>query len=309
VVSAFRREAVRVVVPATSANLGPGFDSAGLALGIFDDLVAMVTEDEGVLVEVVGEGEGAVPLDESHLVVRSMRAAFSWLGVEQPGFILRCVNAIPHGRGLGSSAAAIVGGMVLARAMVSDGAERMTDSDVLQLALVEECHPDNLSAALHGGFTVAWLESDGFGDLVRMAVHPDVRPVVLVPPQELHTRTARAMLPSAVDFADAAANIARAALLVHALTVDPSRLMTATEDRLHQQARAAAYPESLAAVAALRGAGIPAVISGAGPTVLALAATMTKDRVAGFVPNAGWQVSAVAVAPQGAREMPLPPLG
>jgi homoserine kinase len=199
--------------------------------------------------------------------------------------------------------------MVLARAMVSDGAERMTDSDVLQLALVEECHPDNLSAALHGGFTVAWLESDGFGDLVRMAVHPDVRPVVLVPPQELHTRTARAMLPSAVDFADAAANIARAALLVHALTVDPSRLMTATEDRLHQQARAAAYPESLAAVAALRGAGIPAVISGAGPTVLALAATMTKDRVAGFVPNAGWQVSAVAVAPQGAREMPLPPLG
>ena len=167
-----------------------------------------------------------------------------------PGFILRCTNAIPHGRGLGSSAAAIIGGIVLARAMVVDGRERMTDGDVLQLALRQESHPDNLAAALHGGFTIAWLEDDGFADVVRMEPHPDVHPVVLVPPTELPTTTARALLPAQVPFADAAHNVSRAALLVHAMTVDPRRLMAATEDRLHQQSRSTAYPDSVALVAA-----------------------------------------------------------
>jgi len=170
-----RRDAVRVVVPATSANLGPAFDSAGLALAVYDELIAMVTDDDGILIEVSGEGEGLLPLDETHLVARSMRAAFTGMGVGMPGFILRCTNAIPHGRGLGSSAAAIIGGMVLARALVADGRERMTDSDILQLALRQESHPDNLAAALHGGFTVAWLEDDGFADAVRMEPHPDVQ--------------------------------------------------------------------------------------------------------------------------------------
>ena len=133
--SAVRRDAARVVVPATSANLGPAFDSAGLALAIYDELIAMVTDDDGILVEIAGEGEGRLPLDESHLVVRSMRAAFDAMGADVPGFVLRCANAIPHGRGLGSSAAAIIGGIVLARALVVDGRERMTDGDVLQLAL------------------------------------------------------------------------------------------------------------------------------------------------------------------------------
>ena len=155
--------------------------------------------------------------------------------------------ASPQGRGLGSSAAAIIGGIVLARAMVVDGQQRMSDSDVLQLALTMEGHPDNLSASLHGGFTIAWLEADGFGDLVRMMPHPGVRPVVLVPPSTVPTSAARAMLPPSVAFGDAAANVSRAALLVHAMTVDPMRLMPATEDRLHQQARASAYPESVAA--------------------------------------------------------------
>ncbi len=195
----------------------------------------MVTDDDGVLVEIAGEGEGRLPLDESHLVVRSMRAAFAEMGADVPGFVLRCTNAIPHGRGLGSSAAAIIGGIVLARAMVVDGRERMTDGDVLQLALRQESHPDNLAAALYGGFTVAWLEDDGFADAVRMDPHPDVHPVVLVPPTELQTTAARALLPAQVPFADATHNVSRSALLVHAMTVDPRRLMAATSDRLHQQ--------------------------------------------------------------------------
>jgi homoserine kinase len=306
--SALRRDAVRVVVPATSANLGPGFDTAGLALAVYDELIAMVTDDEGVLVEVAGQGEGAVPLDESHLVVCSMKAAFDWLGVDVPGFILRCANEIPHGRGLGSSAAAIVGGMVLARAMVVDGPARMSDSDLLQLALVKESHPDNVSAALYGGFTVAWRESDGFGDVVSMAVHPDVHPVVIVPPNELPTVKARAMLPESVPFVDAAVNVSRAALLVHALTVDPSRLLTATEDRLHQRARAAAYPDSVALVDRLRDAGVPAVISGAGPSVLAFSLSGTEPVIAQATQDSTWVVRSVGVSGVGAREVPIPPI-
>ena len=300
-----RRDAVRVVVPATSANLGPAFDCAGLALGVYDELVAMATDDPGVLVEVAGEGEGSLPLDETHLVVRSMRAAFDWLDEPAPGFVLRCVNAVPHGRGLGSSAAAIVGGIVLARAMVVDGRDRMTDDDVLQLALRQESHPDNLAAALYGGFTVAWVDDDGHADAVSLAPHADVHPVVLVPPTELPTSTARALLPSAVPFADAAHNAGRAALLVHALTADPRMLMAATDDRLHQANRADAYPDSVAAVGRLREAGIPAVISGAGPTVLAFADDSTMSVVEGAAGH-GWVIRAVDIAVVGAREVPVP---
>ncbi len=303
----FRREAVRVVVPASSANIGPGFDTAGLALTVFDELIAMVTDDEGVLVEVAGEGCDVVPRDETHLVVRVMNLAFDRMNVHPAGFILRCVNGIPQGRGLGSSAAAIIGGIVLARAMVVDGQERMSDSDVLQLALTMEGHPDNLSAALHGGFTIAWLEADGFGDLVRMTPHPGVRPVVLVPANEVPTVKARAMLPDAVPFADAVGNVSRAALLVHAMTVDPLRLMPATQDRMHQRARALAYPESVALVDRLREAGVPAVISGAGPTVLVFAAEELDSLIAGLS-GPGWAVQRVEVAEVGAREVPMPPI-
>ena len=233
--SSLRRDAVRVVVPATSANLGPGFDSAGLALALHDDLVAMVSDDPGVLVEVEGEGVDSVPRDEANLVAQCMRLAFGWLGVEPAGFVLRCTNRIPQGRGLGSSAAAIVGGLALGRALVDDGTERMTDSDLLQVALTLESHPDNLSAAIFSGFTVSWLEPDGLADCVRLDVHEAVRPVVMVPGGSLATSTARSLLPADVPIGDATANLARYALLVHALTSDPSRLMTATDDRIHQQ--------------------------------------------------------------------------
>jgi homoserine kinase len=301
--SALRREAVRVVVPASSANLGPAFDCAGLALGVYDELVAMVTDDPGVLIEVAGEGAKDVPRDESHLVVRAMRAGFDWLGVDVPGFVLRTDNRIPHGRGLGSSAAAAIGGIVLARAMVDDGPDRMTDSDVLQVALAFESHPDNLAAALYGGLTVAWLEADGFADAVRMVPHPAVQPVVLVPSTQLLTSTARALLPETVAFSDATANVGRAALLVHALTVDPTRLVSATQDRLHQDCRARAYPHTAELVGKLRSAGLAAVVSGAGPSVLVLARADEVDHL----PEVGqeWVSYVVGVATTGARELPL----
>ena len=302
--SDFRRDAVRVVVPATSANLGPAFDSAGLALAVFDDLVAMVSEDEGVLVEISGEGEGSLPRDEQNLVVQSMQAAFDRMGVQVPGFVLRCINSIPHGRGLGSSAAAIVGGIVLARAMVADGQERLTDDEILQLALSQEPHPDNIAAALRGGFTVAWLEEDGRADAVRMDTHPELRPVVLVPSESLSTAKARTMLPSSVTLDQATVNISRAALLVHAVTVDPTRLMSATEDRIHQASRAEAYPASLGLVASLRSMGVPAVVSGAGPSVLAFVDEASAPALEG-IDAAEWIVREVPVAATGAREVPL----
>lgn len=303
--SALRREAVRVIVPATSANLGPAFDCAGLALDLHDDLVAMVSDDEGVLVEVVGEGEHTVPRDASHLVVRAMAAAFVALDVRPAGFVVRCTNRIPHGRGLGSSAAAIVGGLVLARALVAGGADRLPDDALLQLALDFESHPDNISAALHGGFTLAWLDDAGAADCVRLDPHPSVRPVVIVPPTGVLTESARAVLPHDVSLADAAANVGRAALLVHALTTDPTRLMDATCDRLHQQARATVYGPSVDLVARLRAAGIPAVISGAGPSVLALPDAASAGAVAGVAASTGWAVQVLDVAPLGAREVPL----
>ncbi len=304
--SAVRRDAVRVVVPATSANLGPAFDSAGLALAVYDDLVAMATEDEGVLVEVSGEGAESLPRDEQHLVVRSMQATFAAMDIAVPGFVLRCINSIPHGRGLGSSAAAIVGGIVLARAMVDDGHERLTDDDVLQLALAQEPHPDNIAAALHGGLTIAWLEAEGHADVARMDVHPDLHPVVMVPSASLSTAQARTLLPEFVSLEQATVNIGRSALLVHALTADPTRLMAATEDRIHQASRAAAYPASLALVGVLRDAGVPAVVSGAGPSVLAFVDDETRQHVA--LADAGeWIVREVAVSPTGARELPLVP--
>jgi homoserine kinase len=303
---AIRRDAVRVSVPASSANLGPMFDCAGLALEIRDEYTAMASDDEGVRVEVEGHGADDVARDESHLIVRAMQVMFAALGERPESLALHCRNVIPHGRGLGSSAAAIVGGMVLARAMVSEGRERLTDADLLNVALEMESHPDNLSAALFGGCAIAWVDEDGRADCIALALHPQVQPLVFIPGSGLATSKAREMLDASVSRADAVFNIARAGLLVHALTVDPSYLHAATKDRLHQDARADAYPESVALLRQLRDAGVPAVISGAGPSVLALGAVP-----AGLITTssgAGWAIQRPALAVHGAREIPIDPI-
>lgn len=303
--ASLRSGPVRVLVPASSANIGPGFDSLGLALGVHDELVAMVTEDEGVLVEVAGEGEAELPRDDRHLVVQAMQVAFDAMGARPPGFVLRCRNAIPHGRGLGSSAAAIIGGMVLARALV-EGAE-FDDDALLATATTMESHPDNLAAALLGGFTVAWLADDGCPGAVRLSPHEDVRAVVALPIETLPTETAREALPHSVAHADASHNVARSALMVHAMTSRPDLLFEATSDRLHQQARAGVYPASVALMERLRGAGIAAAISGAGPSVIALSGESDIEAsVAQVVSDLpGWGVREIPIGLLGAHESPL----
>lgn len=299
----FRSVGVEVVVPATSANLGPGFDSMGLALALHDHLAAMVTEDPGVLVTVEGEGAGSLPSDDRHLVARAMQAAWEAMGVTAPGIVLRCSNGIPQGRGLGSSAAAIVAGILLARGLLEEGEDLLPDEEVLGLATRMEGHPDNVAAALLGGFTTAWMDSvdDTHASAVTRATHPVVVPVVFIPPQSMPTAEARRMLDDTIDRSDAVFNIGRAALLAHALVSDPALLFPATEDRLHQEARARAYPQSHDLVLALRARGVPSVISGAGPTVLALTVDDQDRATASAASPEGWRSIAVPVDPHGAR--------
>jgi homoserine kinase len=256
-------------VPATSANLGPGFDALGLALGLHDELRAEVAPG-GVQVTVTGEGASELPTDEHHLVVRAMFAAFDALGARPAGVRVGCVNRIPQARGLGSSSAAIVGGILLARELVADGPEQMDRAGVLRLAAELEGHPDNVAPCLLGGFTIAWAEPGGAARAVSLQPAEPIRPIVFVPDERGLTAQARAALPLSVPHPDAALTAGRAALLVHALTTDPGLLFPATEDRLHQNYRAAGMPATAALVDTLRDAGVAAVVSGAGPSVLAL---------------------------------------
>ena len=297
-------------VPATSANLGPGFDALGLALALHDEVEARVT-DGGLVIEVAGEGGGTAAAGERHLVVRAMRAAFGAIGGQPPGIALRCANAIPHGRGLGSSAAAICSGVLAARALAGADGTRLSDEAVFQLAVKLEGHPDNVAACLAGGLTIAWTPrpappapadagelgagepgagepgagESGVGEpgagelgagepggarLLRIGVPAALRAVACVPAVPLATEAARQALPQTVPHADAAANAARSALLIAALTGAPHLLLDATEDFLHQPYRAAIMPETASLLGALRRAGAAAVVSGAGPTVLVL---------------------------------------
>ena len=295
--AAFVDGPVRVSVPATSANLGPGFDTLGLALSLRDELVAEVVPD-GLDIEVSGEGADDVPRDESHLVVRSMRAAFDLMDADPPGLRLRCHNVIPHSRGLGSSSAATVAGVTLARALVAGGQLLVSDEALFELAADIEGHPDNVAPAFFGGFVISGRE-DGRWYAVRAGVDPRISAVAFVPPTGVETRIARGLLPESVPHADAAANTGRAALLVAALTGQPEHLFAATRDWLHQDQREPAMPETLALVRRLRAHGVPAVVSGAGPTVLAFGTRDTAG-LRGRCPD-GWACHDLAVESTGAR--------
>lgn len=287
--------AVRVRVPASSANLGPGFDSIGLALGLWDDYSFVVTDHSGLRAHVVGEGAAEVPNDASHLVLRSMASGFAQLGVAVPTDLeLLAHNGIPHGRGLGSSASAIVGGVAAAHALCALGhdpdlpvaAAVPIDLDLVSdLATQLEGHPDNASASVHGGMTLSWtLDPGRVGagrtGTARIVVHPDVTAVVLVPSSQLATHEARAVLPSAVTHREAALNSGRSALLIEAVTRRPDLLLPATREWLHQEARRACFVGSMALLDALRAEGQAAVISGAGPSILVLT---TRERASDVV--------------------------
>ena len=262
--------AVTVEVPATSANLGPGFDCFGLALS-WRERVELEVSTDGYHVEVSGEGAADVPRDETHLILSSALQGLADLGCSVPGLRLRCRGTIPHGRGLGSSSAAIVAGLVGSLGLAGRTGEEIADLRRWTLRHADriEGHPDNVAAAVHGGAVLVWRGPRGL-DVVSGVVHPDIGAVVLVPDTPVATKAARGLLPATVPHGDAAQNAARAALLVHALAHDPDRLLDGTLDLLHQDYRRPAMPGSWALVQALREQGWAAVISGAGPTVLVL---------------------------------------
>jgi homoserine kinase len=296
---------VTVRVPASSANLGPGFDALGIALALHDVVTVEVLDRPAgeVQIEVEGEGAAEVPRDRSHLVYRSLAHGLAAMDVPVPAVRLRCANSIPHGRGLGSSSAAIVAGLGAARALVADGRTRLPDEALFGLAATLEGHPDNVAPAVFGGLTVAY--ADGPADTptyhaARPTLTDGLAFVVFVPSAPVRTSLARSLLPGTVAHRDAAFNAGRAALLVAALAGDVEHLLAATEDRLHQDSRAPAMPRSAELVRALRADGVPAVISGAGPTVLAVTDAGAAERAMSHGP-AGWQVRRLEVDHDGVR--------
>ena len=274
----FKATMAQVSVPASSANIGPGFDFFGLALEIRDRYAAQVLDDETFDVDVTGEGADQVKKDSKNLVIKSMMRGFEHMGAKPRGIALRALNVIPHGRGLGSSASAIVGGLALARSLVLTGEQYMSDEELITLATELEGHPDNVAAAFYGGATIAWLESkvgkDGArtstGRAVSLKVDDRIKALLLIPENQLSTAKARKLLPETISHQDAVLNSSRSALLVHALAERPDLLFTATEDALHQKYREQAMPKTITLMEKLRGAGLAAVVSGAGPSVMVL---------------------------------------
>jgi len=300
----FKANPIQVQVPATSANLGPGFDSFGLALAMHDRYVAQILDDPGLDIDVTGEGADEVPRTDKNLLVKAMNKGFDFLGGKPKGIAVRALNVIPHGRGLGSSASAIVGGLSLARALVLTGIDKMSDEKLLQLATEMEGHPDNVAAALYGNAVVAWQEDQHGKEVaqaISLSVDTRIRAIAFIPSTAVATSKARKMLPEMIPHRDAARNSANSALLVHALTLRPDLLFRATQDFLHQSYRQDAMPASFALLTKLRGAGVAAFISGAGPTVLALH-TGNESDVAELIRAAGtkFEAKSLEIARSGA---------
>lgn len=267
---------VSVRVPASTGNVGPGYDSLGLALGRYDEITVERTE-EPLSFDLSGEGSDDVPRTEDHLVVRAMRTAWRAIGLlELPGLRITAHQRIPHSRGMGSSASAIVAGVVAANAMVPEEV-RLSDNAVLQVCSQMEGHPDNVAPSLYGGLVISYSSADGFHS-VPVTVNEKIIPVVAVPDYEVPTRIARGLIPETVPHREASINSGRAALLVHAMKDAPEELFAGTEDHLHQQYRASAMAPSASLVAHLRGRGHAAIISGAGPTVLTLAGSEEESK-------------------------------
>jgi homoserine kinase len=260
---------VEVRVPATSANLGPGFDTLGLALSIYDTLQVTALPAGELEIEVTGSGAAEIPRDASNLIVRTIAYVFADAGRPAPGLRIIAENGVPHGRGLGSSGAAVAAGVLAAKGLLAGDVE-IGDADLLRLATELEGHPDNVAPALFGGLTIAWMGERG-PQHKKLLVHRGVSPLVLVPAYTMSTSQARSLQPPQVSTADAVFNVSRSALLIAALMQSPELLLDATADRLHQDYRAEAMPETQRLVQELRKAGFAAVVSGAGPSVLVLA--------------------------------------
>jgi len=298
----FKSNLAQISVPATSANLGPGFDCFGLAVEMRDRYAAQILDEAIFDVDVSGEGADELKKDKTHLVIRSMLRGFDHMGQKPRGIALRALNVTPHSRGLGSSSSAIVGGLALARALVHGGESLLSDDEMIALATEIEGHPDNVAAAVLGGATIAWMEN-GAGRAVKIDVHEKIKALAFIPAAGVSTSKARKLLPETVPHADAAANAGKSALLVHALSHRPDLLLTATEDMIHQRYRSSVMAKSFELVERFRAAGVAAVISGAGPTVLVLH-TSSETEVEEMVLAAGssFAVKHLSISPQGYQQ-------
>lgn len=277
--------------PATVANLGPGFDSLALALDLWNEV--RVDLDAEPAVEVRGEGEGELPSDASNLVVTTMRSVMEGSGSSLPPMRVSCTNRIPLERGLGSSAAAVVTGLLLGHRLLGEPWE---PDRLLRMAVDVEGHADNVAACLRGGAVVAYRSGSGW-QAAPISIHPDLRPVALVPEHErLPTADARLALPRDVPLEDAAFNAGRSALAVLALSERPDLLEVALDDRLHQERRLSMVPASRALFDELREAGIPVCVAGAGPSLLAF----ERDEQLVPEPGPGWRALRVQTAGRGA---------
>ncbi len=305
------RRAVRVRVPATSANLGPGFDTLGIALAYGDELTATTRDEAGATVTVTGVGAGEVPTDASNLVVRSAAHVYERLGRTMPGLDGAAHNRIPHGRGMGSSGSAIVAGVMIAAGLLESDPENpiaLTEDQLLAFATELEGHPDNVAPALFGGLTIAWSTESG-PRFKRLMVHRGVAPLVLVPSFTMSTALARSLQPKQVPHEDAVFNVSRSALLIAALTQSPELLLEATEDRLHQNYRGEAMPATRDLIRELREAGHAAVVSGAGPSILVLSnGPAERLRAADLVESRedDWRTLILAVDTKGATVEAIP---
>jgi homoserine kinase len=279
---------LRCRAPATVANLGPGFDSLAMAIDLWNEVT--VDTEAPPAVEVQGEGAGELPEDGSNLIFRSMTYLSREVGRPLPSLRLSSMNRIPLERGLGSSTAAVVAGLLIADHLLD---VRLGEDGILQMAADLEGHPDNAAAGLRGGVVIAYLSRDGWR-AERLEPSDRVRPTLLVPLDErIPTSDARRVLPREVPLADAAFNAGRAALMVRALTARPEFLAEALEDRLHQARRLPLAPSARAVFEDLRGRGIPVCVAGAGPSLVAFG-----DELPELGP--GWKIVRSGIATGGA---------
>ncbi len=257
---------ISVYVPATSANLGPGFDCMGIALDLWNEIHAEPAPATTFQIE--GFGEDFLPRDESNLIISSMQLVFARFHEEVPPLAIHMVNRIPIAAGLGSSAAALVGGLLLANHLLD---EPLNSAQILRLAVEDEGHPDNVAPAFLGGAVLAYLHPEGVTH-VNLPIRDNFTFVAVTPEFPLLTETARSVLPGKVDRADAIYNIAHASFLTAALTTGNIPLLRRSlSDRLHQDARKSLIPGFDDVVASAKKAGaIGTVLSGAGPTLLSI---------------------------------------
>lgn len=289
---------VTVTVPASSANLGPGFDTLGLALSLYDTVEVEVTES-GLAIEVFGEGEGELPLDGSHLVIKAIRQGLAAADADVPGLRVTCHNTIPQSRGLGSSAAAAVAGVAAANGLAGFP---LTEEQVVQLSSAFEGHPDNAAASVLGNAVVSWTEIPVDGRsvpayrAVAIPVHDTIRATALVPDFHASTQAVRRVLPSHVTHTDARFNVSRAAVMTVALQNHPELLWEGTRDRLHQPYRADVLPVTAEWTNRLRNRGYPAYLSGAGPTVMVLSQDAVEKEILDEAREAGLRVLELEIA-------------